>query len=98
MGFGHDVRWIICNHIVSEVVVVTFCRWGQARRFQAFQKPMLFGRLQQRSLKGICVEEEPRVTTSGTISVGLVIPRQKASAHGKSHVQQGQVIMHSGCL
>jgi len=28
----------------------------------------------------------------------LVIPRQKASAHGKSHVQQGQVIMHSGCL
>ena len=20
---GHDVRWIICNHIVSEVVVVT---------------------------------------------------------------------------
>lgn len=28
----------------------------------------------------------------------LVIPRQKASAHGKSHIQQGQVIMHSGCL
>mmetsp|Transcript_57360 Transcript_57360/g.136533 ORF Transcript_57360/g.136533 Transcript_57360/m.136533 type:complete len:236 (+) Transcript_57360:145-852(+) len=94
----HNVRRVVCNHIVAEVVVVAFSSGSKSRRLQTLQKPVLLRSLQQGCLEGVGMEKQPGVSTSGAVPVGLVVSRQEAAAHGEADVQQRQVVVHSGGL
>mmetsp|Transcript_47697 Transcript_47697/g.123117 ORF Transcript_47697/g.123117 Transcript_47697/m.123117 type:complete len:525 (+) Transcript_47697:1315-2889(+) len=70
---GEDVRGVVRDHVVGEVVVVAVDARGQTWRLQALQVPVLLRCLQEGGLERVRVEEQPSVAAAGTILVRLVV-------------------------
>mmetsp|Transcript_19323 Transcript_19323/g.41035 ORF Transcript_19323/g.41035 Transcript_19323/m.41035 type:complete len:346 (-) Transcript_19323:1498-2535(-) len=98
MRLRQDVRGVIRDEVVLEVVVVALNARCKSRGLQALQEPVLFWSLHQSCLEGVHMEEEPSVAVSGTILVRLVVARKEAPPVREAHVEQRQVVSEAGGL
>mmetsp|Transcript_24929 Transcript_24929/g.71533 ORF Transcript_24929/g.71533 Transcript_24929/m.71533 type:complete len:272 (+) Transcript_24929:2643-3458(+) len=98
MGLRKNVRRVVGDDVVGEVVVVALRSGAEARRLQALQEPMLLRRLLQRRLEGVRMEEQPRVALAGAVFVGLAFSRKETPAIREADVQQRQVVPQTGGL